>query len=98
MIGASVSRNERHGFLFAMGEPPPVIEQEFNDWYDTDHIPERIVIDGFLTGRRFVCVDGYPRYMAHYDLRSLDVLTSPEYLKLKTERLSPWSVRMLKQI
>ena len=43
---------KQKGFLMAMMEPPPTIEEEFNDWYDTEHIPDRASIPGFETARR----------------------------------------------
>ena len=29
-------------------------EQEFNRWYDREHLAERVTIDGFLEARRYV--------------------------------------------
>src|SRR3546814_3022829 len=51
------------GFLMVTMEPPAAIEEEFNDWYDTEHVPERAAVDGFETAQRYVCVDGFPRYI-----------------------------------
>jgi hypothetical protein len=79
-------------------EPPATLEDEFNDWYDTEHIPERRAIAGFDSALRFVCVDGWPRYLAFYDLRSLAVLESKEYLTISGENFSPWSKRILKRV
>ena len=39
----------RGGLLLAMMEPPPAMEEEFQDWYDTEHFPERADCEGFLT-------------------------------------------------
>ena len=30
------------GLLLATMEPMPGFEEEFNDWYDTEHVPERV--------------------------------------------------------
>src|SRR5215813_11634719 len=56
------------GFLLVTMEPPPAFEEEFNAWYDTEHLPERLALPGFETARRFVCISGHPRYLAMYDL------------------------------
>ncbi len=56
------------GFLLVLMQPPPAFEDEFNAWYDTEHIPERVAVPGFETGIRFVCIDGAPKYLAVYDL------------------------------
>ena len=37
-----------HGILIAAMEFSNVAEDEFNDWYDTEHIPERQRVPGFL--------------------------------------------------
>jgi hypothetical protein len=81
------------GLLLAMMEPPSVHDAEFNDWYDNEHLPERLAVDGFLNARRFVCVDGWPRYLALYDLASVDVLHSPGYYAIARDRYSPWTHR-----
>ena len=62
------------GLLLAMMEPPPAMEEEFQDWYDTEHFPERATCEGFLTAHRFICIDGWPRYLALYDVADTDVL------------------------
>jgi hypothetical protein len=51
-----------------------------NDWYDTEHLPERAAVAGFETARRFTSLGDGPRYAAIYDLASLDVLQGDAYL------------------
>jgi hypothetical protein len=67
------------GLLLAMMEPPPAMEEEFQDWYDTEHFPERATCEGFLTALRFICIDGWPRYLALYDLADTNVLRIGSY-------------------
>jgi hypothetical protein len=86
------------GMLLVTMEPPPAMEEEFNDWYDTEHVPERVAIPGFESARRFVCVTGFPRYVAMYDLRRLSVLDEPGYKAVSGERFSPWSKRILNRV
>jgi hypothetical protein len=82
------------GFLLAMMEPSSSFEEEFQDWYDNEHVPERMAVPGFETGQRFVCQSGFPRYVAFYDLSSLDVLRSPAYLQAHGKGVSPWTLRV----
>jgi hypothetical protein len=82
-----------YGLLLAMMEPPAALEAEFNEWYDTEHLPERAAVDGFLTARRFVCIEGWPRYLALYDLERVEVLHEPSYAAVGGARQSPWSKR-----
>ena len=82
------------GILLVTMEPPAAIEEEFNDWYDTEHIPERAGIHGFESALRFVCIDGWPRYLAIYDLAYPDVLNEEEYGRVSGKNFSPWTRRI----
>jgi hypothetical protein len=86
------------GFLLVMMQPPPAFEEEFNAWYDTEHLPERLAVPGFETALRFVCLSGHPRYLAIYDLTRPEVLDSPEYLRIAFENSSPWTLRVLQRV
>ena len=86
------------GFLLVLMQPPPAFEEEFNAWYDNEHIPERVAVPGFETGLRFVSVDGHPRYLAMYDLADHDVLSSPAYLKVAFDQSSPWTKRVTSRV
>jgi hypothetical protein len=86
------------GLLLAMMEPPPAMEEEFQDWYDTEHFPERATCEGFLTAHRFICIDGWPRYLALYDLADKDVLRGPAYGRIAGERYSPWTHRIVSRV
>ena len=86
------------GLLLAMMEPPPAMEEEFQDWYDTEHFPERATCEGFLTAHRFICIDGWPRYLALYDLADTDVLRGPAYARIAGERYSPWTHRIVSRV
>ena len=88
----------RKGFLLVTMDPPPNVEEEFNDWYDTEHVPDRLAIEGFESGRRFVCVSGWPKYLALYDLREIGVLESEAYRKLSWGSFSPWTKRILNKV
>ncbi len=77
------------GFNYSM-----VDAGEFNDWYDTEHLPERQRCAGFINCVRWVGVDDPKVAIATYDLDSHGVLHSPPYLAIGRENLSPWSKRM----
>lgn len=86
----------RRGLLLTMTEPPPGMEDEFNAWYDTEHLPERLGIPGFRSARRWEAdlAPGQGRYLATYEVDSLDVLKSAPYLA-RFENPTPWSRRCL---
>jgi hypothetical protein len=70
--------------LFSQMEPPPELTATFNDWYETDHIPARMVLPGFRAARRFRALEGEPEYLAVYELDSLDALRTDGYAHVKT--------------
>jgi len=69
--------------LMARMDVPSEIEADWNHWYDTQHIPSRLAITGFVSARRFVAIEGESRYLTIYDLSSTEVLTSEAYLDLR---------------
>lgn len=81
--------------LLVMMEPPATLEEEFNDWYDMEHFPQRCALPGFETGQRFVCLDGWPRWLALYDLASEAALETPDYRAVSGDNATPWSRRIL---
>lgn len=86
------------GFLLVLMQPPPAFEDEFNAWYDTEHVPERVAVPGFETGLRFVCIDGAPKYLAMYDLANAAVLDTEAYLSVAGDRSSPWTKRVTSRV
>lgn len=86
------------GLLLAMMEPPPALEGEFNDWYDTEHLPERRDVPGFQTAQRYVCISGWPKYLALYDLTAPEVLEGEAYRAISGPHFSPWSQRILRLV
>lgn len=67
---------------------------EFHDWYDTEHLPERQRVPGFLTCERWIGADNPQIAVATYDLETVGVLASPAYQAIAGDNLSPWSKRV----
>jgi len=86
------------GLLLAMMEPSPTLEEEFQHWYDSEHFPERQNVEGFLTAARYICLDGWPRYLALYDLSHADVLRGPGYAKIAGAGYSRWTERVVSRV
>jgi hypothetical protein len=57
----------------------PAAEDEFVAWHVREHIPERVALPGFLRGRRYVAVDGHPKYFNFYETQTAADLSSPVY-------------------
>lgn len=84
------------GLLIASFNFANVAEDEFNDWYDTEHIPERQRVPGFLNWQRWIGAEDPKLSMATYDLDSIEVLRSAPYLAIAYQNLSPWSKRVIR--
>ena len=56
------------GLFMVFTDIPPEYEEEFNRWYDEEHIPERLAIPGILDAARYVAVRGGPKYLACYEI------------------------------
>lgn len=78
------------GILIVWTDIPAEIEKDFNDWYDREHLPDRVGrMPGFLRGRRYVAVAGAagaPKYLTYYDLQSTDAMLSDAHAALRRER------------
>lgn len=82
------------GLLVAGFDSSTANVEEFNDWYDTEHIRERERIPGFGAAERWIGAEDPNISMAFYDLDSLDVLRSDAYRAIAGDNLSPWSKRI----
>jgi hypothetical protein len=69
----------------------PEHEDDFNRWYDEEHIPEKRATPGFRSARRFAHHEGGGRYLAVYEVDDPYVVTSPEYM---SQAMSEWSQRV----
>lgn len=55
--------------------------EQFYQWHDKEHIPERLSIPGFRRGRRYIRPGHSPEWLTLYETDDLDVMVSPEYLR-----------------
>ena len=82
------------GLLVAAFDYSTIAEEEFNAWYDTEHIPERMAVKGFINAQRWIGADNQQFALATYDLENVRVLEDPAYYVRKAEGKSPWSRRI----
>ena len=83
------------GLLLVMMDIDPEHEEDFNRWYDEEHVPERKAIPGFLTARRYKSVEGGPKYLAIYEMDNPEVLDSEAYRYVSEEGRSEWTERVV---
>jgi hypothetical protein len=84
------------GILIAAMDFSAAPEDEFHDWYDLEHIPERLRVPGFLNADRWIGTDNLKISVATYDLDNVGVLHSPPYLAVGGDNGSPWTKRTAK--
>jgi hypothetical protein len=56
-------------------------EKEFEEWFQSEHLIERLGVPGFLFGRRHKALSGSSGYFNFYLVETPDVLTSKPYLE-----------------
>lgn len=67
----------RH-ILLVQSEPRDGRDDEYNQWYDDEHLPDVLTVPGFVAARRFAAVPGVHgelpahRYLAIYEIETDD--------------------------
>jgi hypothetical protein len=85
------------GLLIASFDFTDAYEDEFHDWYDLEHIPERKALPGFGSCERWIGVENSKQAIATYDLDTIDVLRGQAYQSIAYNNLSPWSKRVTRK-
>lgn len=82
------------GMLVTFMDIDPGDDEDFNLWFDREHLAHRVSIPGFLEASRYVAQEGSPRYFSTYFTESFDVLTSPAYKEALANQ-TEWSLRTI---
>jgi heme-degrading monooxygenase HmoA len=86
------------GILIAAMNIAQAKEDEFHDWYDTEHLPERQRVPGFLLCQRWIGAQDPKISVATYELDTVGVLQSAPYQAIGGANLSPWSKRVTSRV
>lgn len=78
------------GMLITLTQVAARDERDFNEWYNREHVDERVNLPGFHRARRYVAVRATPKYLATYECDSVADLATPGYLRLLANQ-TPWS-------
>ena len=67
--------------LVVMMDVDPEHDEEFNRWYNDEHLPERLAIPGYVSARRFKLEEGQGvlQYLCIWELEDASPLQSQEY-------------------
>ena len=82
------------GLLLVLFDSTPARRDEFDDWYDLEHVPERLAVPGILNAERWISADNPNHAIAAYDLAAHEVMRSPEYKAVAEGNFSPWTRRI----
>ncbi|MDA0570251.1 DUF4286 family protein [Burkholderia gladioli] len=89
---------QRPGQLCIWTDTDPRTEDDFNAWYDREHMQERVAIPGFSHARRFLASDGATRrYLALYETVSLEVFRGEAYRQAFAQQ-TEWSLRSFERM
>ena len=80
------------GMLITSMDVDAADEDDFNLWYDREHLAERVALDGFLEARRWIAVEASPKYFCTYSTVAFEDLDSPAYAKALANQ-TEWSRR-----
>ena len=82
------------GFLALWNDFDPAREAEYECWHTFEHVPERVGIPGFLSGRRYRAAErSESQYFTLYELESLAALGGPDYAEV-VDHPTAWSTAM----
>jgi hypothetical protein len=70
----------QRGILAIFNNITPGRTEDFDNWFQGEHLPERIAVPGFLYGRRHQALSGSSAYFNFYVVEGPEVLTSKPYL------------------
>ena len=78
------------GLLMVWADVPPEKEEDFNNWYNQEHIAELLGIPGVLSAARYEAIRGGPKHLACYELENPAVVESDAF---KNRPRSDWANR-----
>ena len=71
----------QRGILAIWNDVNPGRDADFDRWFQSEHLVERLGVPGFLFGRRHEAISGTNRYFNFYVVEGPEVLTSKAYLE-----------------
>lgn len=89
-----MKRNGSQGLMAFWADIDAAQKLEFQEWHNCEHIPERISIPGFNTGRRYRSRGDGPDFLMFYETDTAAVFASDAYLARLNDP-TPWTQAML---
>ena len=75
------------GLMMVWCDVPAEAEEEFNHWYNTEHLQELLSVPGVLNAARYEATSSGPKHLAMYELESVAVVDTDAF---KNRPPTPW--------
>lgn len=72
----------------------PDAKDDFYEWHNREHMPERVGIPGFRRGRRYIAISGAPEFFNLYEADSPETLAGQDYLN-RLNAPTAWTQRVI---
>jgi hypothetical protein len=87
----------QQGILAIWNDAKAGREAEFEEWFQGEHLLERVAVPGFVFGRRHQAISGSNGYFNFYLVESPSVLTSRPYLE-RLDNPTPMTKKIMSEI
>ena len=77
--------------FMVMVDVPADKEEEFNHWYNEEHLAELLAVPGVLNAARYEAIRSGPKHLAFYELENADVVRSEAFTSRPT---TDWAKRI----
>jgi hypothetical protein len=81
------------GLITVRLDVAPEHDEEFNDWYNLEHLRQVVALPGFVRARRYRADDAPLKYLAWYETADETIEAAADFQRV-VQRPTPWSQRM----
>ena len=79
------------GLMLVFVDVPSEREEEFNEWYNTEHLQELMSVPGILNCARYEAVKSGPKHLAVYEFENAQVIDTDAF---KNRPITPWAQKV----
>ena len=79
------------GLMLVFVDVPSEHEEEFNEWYNTEHLQELMSVPGILNCARYEAVKSGPKHLAVYEFENAQVIDTDAF---KNRPITPWAQKV----
>jgi hypothetical protein len=94
--------SKHHILLIVRIDVEPQMEEEFNRWYDQEHVPNLLKVPGVISAARGVNTGPGPKYIALYEHENIEVQHTAAYNEAVhtewTGRIAPHFVKVERDV